>query len=686
MNNKITILKANNNFIFSNEKVKIIYNTNTGLTDYLWKDKKTLLGAYSTARLDNGVVLKSDNYEKHILLENKTQVLKDEFGEGLKLTFENRSDKLPTLFQNFYIYENASFVILELIIEGVSEISTNYIEPLALKQVQSTNWMNGNDKESDKRVLFVPFDNDKWVRYSANELKNVNESYEVTAVYDNFSRSGMVLGSLTHDTWKTGIKITGDEKGQIMDLNIFNGVANDITRDSMGHGSIRGLCLKSSKIFIGFFEDYREGLQQYGVANSKIVPALTWAQGVPFGWNSWGAVAKDISFDLFTKTADFIKEELQPKSFNNNETVYINFDAGWNNLTEKQLRGAVKHVHANGQKAGTYFTPFTYWGKGYDELIGDEDKKYKYSDILLKDKDGNLLPKLDGGLPIDPTHPGNLERVANTLKYFIELGFDYIKMDFMVHGALEGEHYNKNIYTGIQAYNYGMKHIRDILDPKVTGRDIFISLSIAPSFPYEYAHARRISCDIFGKINDTEYMLNSLTYSWWMNNSLYKYNDPDHAILFKSYNQDSSTEDEGQSRLNSSAIAGTVLLNSDDIRIEEAAARLKKLLTNEDINHLASGGISFKPVEGNTGNRACDIFVLNDDLNNVFYVAVFNFYGQDSVIKTIDLQRIGLDSAVNYSVYDLWEKTYTQVNFNFTVGLRANQSKILKLTLMDTQK
>ena len=112
-----------------------------------------------------------------------------------------------------------------------------------------------SDKEkTDKRVLFTPFDNDKWIRYEAKELKNINESYEVTAIYDNFTRTGMVLGSLTHDIWKTGIKAVGDEKGMIRHLSIFNGVSNDITRDSISHGSIKGRSLKSSKVFLGFFK------------------------------------------------------------------------------------------------------------------------------------------------------------------------------------------------------------------------------------------------------------------------------------------------------------------------------------------------------------------------------------------------------------------------------------------------
>ena len=37
-------------------------------------------------------------------------------------------------------------------------------------------------------------------------------------------------------------------------------------------------------------------------------------------------------------------------------------------------------------------------------------------------------------------------------------GFEYVKMDFMTHGAMEADKwYNPEIQTGIQGYNYGMQ-------------------------------------------------------------------------------------------------------------------------------------------------------------------------------------------------------------------------------------
>ena len=115
----------------------------------------------------------------------------------------------------------------------------------------------------------------------------------------------------------------------------------------------------------------------------------------------------------------------------------------------------------------------------------------------------------------------------------------------MTHGSLEGEHYDEEVTTGTQAYNQGMRYVEERLDGKM-----FISASIAPIFPSQYAHSRRISCDSYGSINETEYMLNSLTYGFWQNGTIYSYTDPDHLVLAKA-----SSLTEARSRVNSGVIA-----------------------------------------------------------------------------------------------------------------------------------
>src|SRR5579864_9839761 len=94
-----------------------------------------------------------------------------------------------------------------------------------------------------------------------------------------------------------------------------------------------------------------------------------------------------------------------------------------------------------------------------------------------------------------------LERRDADVNRFLGAGFDYIKLDFLSHGALEGVHYDSSVRTGMQAYNEGMRYVLNAL-----GGRMFVSLSIAPLFPYQYGHSRRIACDANQSlIGNTEY-------------------------------------------------------------------------------------------------------------------------------------------------------------------------------------
>ena len=115
--------------------------------------------------------------------------------------------------------------------------------------------------------------------------------------------------------------------------------------------------------------------------------------------------------------------------------------------------------------------------------------------------------------------------MKKTSGLFHRAGFEYVKMDFMTHGAMEADKwYNPEITTGIQGYNYGMKLLNQYFG------DMYINLSISPVFPAQYAQSRRIACDAWNQIKDTEYTLNALSYGWWQK-YIYQYNDADHIVL-----------------------------------------------------------------------------------------------------------------------------------------------------------
>jgi alpha-galactosidase len=652
-----------------------------------WRDGAELSGILSAYRLMSGEIGTTADYAEHRAGADAACEIEDAVGgRGVRITVAHTDAGAgrPVLRQQFTVYERQPFLTVRIALEGTAggDMETNYTAPLLAKNPATGAARLGLPDGHELRALFVPFDNDKWVRYASVPMPGELESYEATAVYDPASRKGLVLGSLTHDTWKTGLKLSSAAGGRMDAIEVYGGAAGEQTRDSIPHGAVKGASVQSPVIFLGSYADYRDGLEAFGRANAAIRPALPWEHGVPLGWNSWSAVADKLDYDLYVKTSDFL-HSLKDKGFENDGIVYINFDSFWTSLSEDQLRQAVKHVRSNGQKAGIYWTPFAYWGKDPDCEVEGTGGRYTYAELLLKDREGNVLPDLDGGLAIDPTHPGNLMRTDYHLKRFVEWGFDYVKLDFLGHGALEGSHYDPAVQTGIQAYNLGMDYICRSLAPERIGRPFHINLSIAPIFPHGYGHSRRISCDAFGTLADTEYMLNSLTYGWWLNDTVYRFNDPDHTVLYKSFNQDATGYHEGRSRLNASAIAGTVLLMGDDFRREEARVRASEWLANAKLLSLARLGRTFVPVESGAGSGATDVFMLRTEAQGEeeIVLAVFNFDPTSPAQKRIPLERLGFTAGVPaaYTATDLWTGASRGGNGDILLPLEAGESTLIKL-------
>lgn len=533
--------------------------------------------------------------------------------------------------QHFTLEPDMPWLLVRLSLEGNDIISSNYLCPL---YIQGRVFPLPNARKP--RLLYVPYDNDKWIRYKAQEMQTCGTSYEVTAVYDDDTRAGYVIGSVTHDQWKTGITTHGGY-GELSTMRVFGGAADDNTRDPyQPHGAVRGKVIASPAVMIGHYADFREGLTDYGRVNARFAPAPKWQNGVIFGWNSWACLTTDICFDAYVKVSETF-EKWKAIGYENRGDVYVNYDSFWTNLSEDELKRSVEIVHARGQKAGIYYTPFTCWTHNLDQVVEGTEGRYTWRDLILRDENDNPIPPIAGGYPVDPTHPGNLMRVDAMMKRILALGFDYLKVDFMSHGACEGVHYLRDITTGTMAYHYGLKAMCRHIAPEVLGRPFFLDFSIAPLFPHGYANARRISCDAFGQIYDAEYMLNSLTYGFWQNGTIYNFSDPDHTCLYHSVGRPISEEAEARSRLLASVIGGTVLLLSDDYRNPEAVARSERLLTSEFLD-VAREGRAFLPLECSQGETASRFFV-REDARQV-WLAVFN-YSDDPVTWTLPVARIG---------------------------------------------
>jgi alpha-galactosidase len=631
---------------FQNESLTIHYHRQTGLMDIEWRDGQKLLNISSGALLADGQLLSTTTYSAHELEKPQpTHNLTDE----REYTIRSTAPGMPDFLQHLWLDKGKPWIALEAEIGSkAAEIGTRHFDAVMLKGTGAVQ-IEGS---ASLRVLHVPFDNDMWFRYNsvaASDLKpgQMFTSDEVTAIYDNASRRALILGSIMHDTWKTAIEAHATD-GQLTDLDIYGGISSPTgirtdTHDTVPHGIVHGARVVSPRIFIGSFPDWRNGLEAYGAANAAIHPPLKWAAGPPMGWNSWAAYGGKINDHRYLGSAAFIRDKLVPLGFGNHKVLYINLDAFWSNLDAVQLSDAVATIKAMRSSDGTHFepgiywTPFAYWSDDLDAYVEGTNMRYRYRDILLKAPDGSFLPKVDGGWAIDPSHPGAKARAAYYLQQFQKLGFQYLKIDFLSHGALEGVHFDPAIQTGIQAYNLGMKQIVD-----ETGNRMFISLSIAPLFPSGYGHARRLSCDTKGHISggdqSTEYMLNSLTYGWWTSKNLY-ITDPDHVVLGDNADLGARSVVEGKSRLLSAIISGGMILDSSRLADDPQGQELAQAVySNRPWLAVAAEDKTFRPIEGNTGDKATDAFVRSSV--HGAYVAFFNYDEKHEQTITIPLDRI----------------------------------------------
>jgi hypothetical protein len=648
--------------VMASGPTQVTYDLSTGLATFAYNGANVITNFYSEAY--NGPTL----YQSTSSVYSRQSTTGANGETDITLT---PSDGSPVMVQRFILSDNHFLVQVEL--DGAS-LSSNEMSAIVVNQTGAVDLGN----YTDTRFLHVPFDNDAYYNYNAESSNGTTDtSFEVGAFYDNTSRTGLVVGSVTHDTWKTGIEFTGDSN-KLDSLWVYGG-ANS-SSDQWPHSSVAGNKITSPTILVGYYTDWRTGMEDFASTNAQYAPMLSWGGPAPMGWNSWGKIQNNLSYANATAVEDYFHTQLP--NFNNQGTVYITLDNYWNNLSDTQLQEFVDHAHSQGQKAGVYWAPWIIWN--WTALTGAVDgaSSYTFNDIVLKNTSGEPIGALDSAYGIDPTHPGSKQRMDYYIDKFKTAGFDYIKLDFLSHGTLEGGsnngvHYDPTVQTGIQAYNAGMKYLyADI------GTSMFIDESIAPLFPYQYAHARRVAGDTYGSIEDTKREMASASYGWWMAGRMYNWNDPDEMLLEGTETPSGSTTavpftaNENKSRVTSGAVAG-FMLNGDDVTDAASPALVQQWLTNSSINGLPALNLNFRPVEGNTGTSPVSVLVAQR--GNTYYIAVFNYDGSNPLSQTIDLGRAGLNSGTAYSVTDLWSGATSSATGSLPINLGAAESTILKL-------
>lgn len=609
---------------------------------------------------------------------------------------------LPTLRQVFAFDGDRGVSIALRVTRHGRPVATSMMVPLMTDQPGSVSI----GADGDNRMNLVPVDNDAWVRYETPAVRDVTpaqRSFEVTTLFDATSRRGLVVGSLDRDTWKSGVVAQGNQQGGLDRLQAAAGLTDfdydygdgdnrfQFNRETKPHGTVTGTTVTSPRVYVGLFSDWRTGMETFGALAAKSARSRTWDGGTPFGFNSWGGLgARGGELATMDETSEFLAGDLP--AFTNTRSgtgPYVGIDSYWDKMLRPQwafedpdtswaeLEAYVAAVRARGQEPALYFQPFAnFYREGLDNPVsgtalcaGCPDQTFREMALTT-----NGVPvNMDGAWALDPTNPGVQNRARIALTKFRELGVRYVKLDFLTHGYVESDDwYDPRVQTGQQAFAQGMDQVIGYLGP-----DTFVDLAISPLFASSWGHGRRISCDVHGALNNwhptepdhyqksTEYLLNSLSYGWWLD-EVYAYNDGDH-VQFGNYEYDGSAnayllddpyprvwpEGQNRARVTSAVITGLFLVSEDLTSTGDALVkeRARALLQNPAINAIAERGESFAPVEaGPDAFRAADTFVHHDGATT--YVAAFN-YGTERRRLDLDLARLGLAPGT-YTVTELW--------------------------------
>jgi alpha-galactosidase len=197
-------------------------------------------------------------------------------------------------------------------------------------------------------------------------------------------------------------------------------------------------------------------------------------QPPPTVWCSWYRYFEQV-------TGEDVRTDL--RAFHDHDLVVdvVQIDDGWSTGLGEGLRvsdhfgslpALLDDIRTSGRRAGLWLAPF---------LVGAHSTlATEHPDWLAGPAGRNWGDDLVG---LDLTHPGVRDLLSTTFASLVELGVDYVKLDFLYGGAL----------NGAEAYRSGLALVREAVGP-----DVYLVGCGAPLLPsVGLVDAMRVSPDTF---------------------------------------------------------------------------------------------------------------------------------------------------------------------------------------------
>jgi alpha-galactosidase len=262
-----------------------------------------------------------------------------------------------------------------------------------------------------------------------------------------------------------------------------------------------GGTLELSPLWIGVGPSLSGLMDEYAGTVAQVMAARP-ARETMTGWCSWyHYYGKETAADILANARHLAASPLRGK------LKVVQIDDGWNRPSENHprnwgdwlpgkkfsqgMRAVADELHALGYQAGLWLAPFS--------VDAGTQLAQEHPEWILRSRNastGKLEPADPGNVfGLDLTHPEVLGWLRTTFdRVFHEWGFDYVKIDFLIHSLFPGQRYDSG-KTSAEAFRQGLQVIRDC-----AGKDKFILACGSPFGPaIGLCDAMRIGFDVGGR-------------------------------------------------------------------------------------------------------------------------------------------------------------------------------------------
>ena len=281
-----------------------------------------------------------------------------------------------------------------------------------------------------------------------------------------------------------------------------------------------------------------------------------------FGYTSWYNYYQNINEEIILRDLEGLDSRFNLFQIDDG---YETFVGDWLDIDKNKFpngfEAIVKKIHEKGYKAGIWLAPF----------VAEEKSKLfrEHKELFKRDKKNNLVKaggNWSGFYLLDMDNKDTLAYIEKCLRYYIDLGFDFFKLDFLYAVTLP-RYYDK---TKAMATEKAYKFVRDILENK-----LILGCGAIPSTSSSYFDYLRVGPDVSLKFDDVWFMrfahreristkvtLQNTIYRSIFNKHLF-YNDPD-VFLLRDENIELNNKQK-EALLTINALFGSVLMTSDNI-------------------------------------------------------------------------------------------------------------------------